>query len=610
MKKAENIILSIYERYNPDKLHTVPELLNKYEGQEDDLIENIFNKYNVSDEERKGFLISVEEEISEDYFTENEIEESIYIEKENVIINPEKVILSIYERYNPDKISMVPELLEKYAGQEDDLIDGILSKYDISDEERELLFLTAEQEIIEDVYVENEFEDSIFIENTIINPEKVILSVYERYNPEKISTVPELLEKYSGQEDELIESIFNKYDISDTERDSFLLTAEQEITGNQFEELIIFEKENKIKNPEKVILSIYKRYNPEKISALPELLEKYKGQEDDLIENIFIKYNISEEEREVFLNSNKELSNEEIKESKITEEFIEKQSIVTPPVIIEPEIPIEYEKINISKNIEDNVLESIEKEIVVESVINKKGKSLTFKVLMSLSLILLLTAIVTILLHTNGTINVALLNKFSPTKIEKEVAVAPKVEKKVTLIKKEKPHKKAEKITIDTVSMEKTKLVKEIESPKQLNNSVQVKQPEEIKHVEKVKDVEKVKHSDPIKHAKKLEIQKTVVQEKPIFKNKIKKEVNTFIQSNTNNNFYIIAGSYKTIARAEEAVNKLKLKQFNDAQVVGINQDGNIRICYQTYSTHEEAMKDIPTIRQNVNPTAWIYEKK
>ena len=80
--------------------------------------------------------------------------------------------------------------------------------------------------------------------------------------------------------------------------------------------------------------------------------------------------------------------------------------------------------------------------------------------------------------------------------------------------------------------------------------------------------------------------------------------------SNTALNFYIIAGSYKSIMKAEEAVDKLKLKQYMGAQIVDKNESGNVRICFKAYSSREEAMLELDLIRQNENPTAWVYSKK
>jgi len=85
---------------------------------------------------------------------------------------------------------------------------------------------------------------------------------------------------------------------------------------------------------------------------------------------------------------------------------------------------------------------------------------------------------------------------------------------------------------------------------------------------------------------------------------------NTSTQITTvNKKVFIIAGSYPTEQQAKAAVDVLKSKGFPDAEVVGKNNAGSIRICYKGYVTREEAMKDLPEIKQKY-PSAWLFEKK
>lgn len=76
------------------------------------------------------------------------------------------------------------------------------------------------------------------------------------------------------------------------------------------------------------------------------------------------------------------------------------------------------------------------------------------------------------------------------------------------------------------------------------------------------------------------------------------------------NRFFIISASYKTESEAYDAVNALKIKGFTASEVVGKNTSGNWRVCYKSYFTKEDALKDLQEIQQNINKTAWIFEKK
>lgn len=93
--------------------------------------------------------------------------------------------------------------------------------------------------------------------------------------------------------------------------------------------------------------------------------------------------------------------------------------------------------------------------------------------------------------------------------------------------------------------------------------------------------------------ASKMHIMKNTTQRKTILKN-----------------FYIIAGSYPSEQQANDAIADLKRKGFTGAEVVGKNSYGSYRIAYKAYDTNAEAAKDITNIKQTINPSAWIFEKK
>jgi OOP family OmpA-OmpF porin len=91
-------------------------------------------------------------------------------------------------------------------------------------------------------------------------------------------------------------------------------------------------------------------------------------------------------------------------------------------------------------------------------------------------------------------------------------------------------------------------------------------------------------------------------------------KTNTSINTNstitTGHNFFIIAGSFPSEEEAENAVKDLKSKGFPGAEIVGKNSYGLLRICYNSYSTKEDALQDLYGIRKNYCPTAWIFERK
>lgn len=64
----------------------------------------------------------------------------------------------------------------------------------------------------------------------------------------------------------------------------------------------------KSQDAKSIILAIYSKFNPDKIADIDNLLKKYSGSEDELIKGIFTKYNISQEDRKLFLSMNETMS--------------------------------------------------------------------------------------------------------------------------------------------------------------------------------------------------------------------------------------------------------------------------------------------------------------
>jgi peptidoglycan-associated lipoprotein len=83
----------------------------------------------------------------------------------------------------------------------------------------------------------------------------------------------------------------------------------------------------------------------------------------------------------------------------------------------------------------------------------------------------------------------------------------------------------------------------------------------------------------------------------------------TTTTSTTSNTFFIIAGSYPSQAKAEEAVAVLKKTGYTNAVVVGLAPNGNYRIAYAGFATKAEATTELAKIKL-ANSSAWLFEKK
>jgi hypothetical protein len=116
-------IEALYKTYNPSKLSSVPDLLEKYTGHEEALLQKIRDKYL---EERRGGATK----------TEAEGDDILMGEAEDLV---EAQITALYQKHRPEKLTALPALLQKYTGAEHQLLAALKQKYEPeSDSEKDM----------------------------------------------------------------------------------------------------------------------------------------------------------------------------------------------------------------------------------------------------------------------------------------------------------------------------------------------------------------------------------------------------------------------------------------------------------------------------------------
>ncbi|HLW63660.1 MAG TPA: SPOR domain-containing protein [Flavobacterium sp.] len=103
--------------------------------------------------------------------------------------------------------------------------------------------------------------------------------------------------------------------------------------------------------------------------------------------------------------------------------------------------------------------------------------------------------------------------------------------------------------------------------------------------------------------------QATFVLETPkIVKEKIAEVTETALKSEKP--FHIVAGAFKTEAKAQILTNQLKEKGYANAKFLSKSEHHMRHVVYNSYATQEEARKDLRLIHGKVNEDAWIYIEK
>lgn len=85
----------------------------------------------------------------------------------------------------------------------------------------------------------------------------------------------------------------------------------------------------------------------------------------------------------------------------------------------------------------------------------------------------------------------------------------------------------------------------------------------------------------------------------------IKEKVNEVTQPQKP--FHIVAGAFKTEARAQILTNELITKGYTNAKYLSKSKHNMRQVVYNSYATQEEAQKDLRLIHEKVNKDAWIF---
>src|SRR5690606_27736526 len=73
--------------------------------------------------------------------------------------------------------------------------------------------------------------------------------------------------------------------------------------------------------------------------------------------------------------------------------------------------------------------------------------------------------------------------------------------------------------------------------------------------------------------------------------------------------FHIVAGAFKTEAKAQILTNELIAKGYTNAKYLAKSKHNMRQVVYNSYATQEEAQKDLRLIQEKVNKEAWIKKE-
>ena len=74
--------------------------------------------------------------------------------------------------------------------------------------------------------------------------------------------------------------------------------------------------------------------------------------------------------------------------------------------------------------------------------------------------------------------------------------------------------------------------------------------------------------------------------------------------------YYIIGGSFQTDESAGRCIETLRRQGFENASSLEKNDNGNIRVYYESFAEKTEAVTRLETIKKEYNESAWLLFQK
>ncbi|GMF29198.1 unnamed protein product [Phytophthora fragariaefolia] len=114
---------------------------------------------------------------------------------------------------------------------------------------------------------------------------------YQKYNADKLHEIDGVLERFKGREAQLFAALVKKYGPEPGEDEQFAAQEQHEEEEDEEEEDEEEEAADQLTGlNHQRLLAFYRKYNPEKIGDVPQVLAKYKGKESKLFDALVKKY--------------------------------------------------------------------------------------------------------------------------------------------------------------------------------------------------------------------------------------------------------------------------------------------------------------------------------
>jgi hypothetical protein len=197
-KTYKERITALFEKYDPAKLSQVDALLKKYQGKEEQAIAQLVKKMGPEPDPNASFSSAAGSSSAQptphSVASESPASQRSEAQKESTpIASPRSYkdrVIAIFNHYDPGKVGQAAALLDKHKGKEEQVISSLVKKY--GPEPDPMAGGVAPPT------PRKSYRDRV-------------IAMYTKYAPEKLSTVDRTMEKFKGQEEEVMKTLIGKY---------------------------------------------------------------------------------------------------------------------------------------------------------------------------------------------------------------------------------------------------------------------------------------------------------------------------------------------------------------------------------------------------------------
>ncbi|GMH70601.1 hypothetical protein TL16_g05452 [Triparma laevis f. inornata] len=220
---------------------------------------------------------------------------------EDVLLKYDKGLLVyfFYEKHNPTKLPTLPSIVNDYKGNEENLMASLLHKYGLDEFEWVEVAKNIEASPKKLTVAREALNKPAPIDISDYDKRLLVYFFYEKHNPTKIESVPSILAGYAGDEDNLMSSLLHKYSLGDAEWIEIvkIINNNPDAVMSAWTKLESPLTTTANKYPKGLLVwFFYDKHNPTKVDIIPSILNDYRGDEDNLMHSLLLKYNLAETE--------------------------------------------------------------------------------------------------------------------------------------------------------------------------------------------------------------------------------------------------------------------------------------------------------------------------